>query len=878
MSQSNTLRAGEKERLEKLAEYNLTDKNIESELNNLVALASRICETPISLINILGESTQFTKASVGWDITNISREESFCHYTIQDHDNDIMIVENAVEDERFAESPFVQEDPHIRFYAGVPLKTSNGENIGAICVIDRKERSLTSQQKESLKMISREVVSRFELIKKNAQLKKADILLQNSSDIQAIIDPDSLKYLEVNNEAISLLNCSKAELEGVYFGERIIDEDLKNEVRTFLKNQENTERSFIVRFLTEQEEVIKLNLSFTFHQNRWYMTGRNVTRREKALQELESEKLFSDKIINNLPGVFCLTDEDGTLQRWNKNFKQLVGKTGSEIDGSPLVNHFAADDSELLEIAYNQVLKTGKGEAEGSLKTKKHGPVPHALTSFRFETKGRNYIASIGVDISELRETQDTLRQTLTNMRVGQELADLGSWRWDLKNDSLQWSPKVYDIYDIDDVAQKPSVELFKERVHPEDIAIIDDITARIKSGEPFQDFEHRLLISGGEVRWVRHSGKIAYDDNGSISHVIGAVQDITGQVKAKEKLEKEKVLSDKIINSLPVAFFMFDQHGNAIRWNDYFRKATGFNDLEISYMDPLEYFPEKHKERVSQAITNVFEEGKASIQAEFLTESGELVPYLYNASRFEGEQKTYMIGTGQDISELKEYQDELDQSLKEKEVLLAEIHHRVKNNLAIISGLLQLEAFSAENDHTENVLKNSQMRIQSMATIHEMLYEADNFNDLSFDSFVEQIISSVEDVYHRAEDNNISFDIDIDAIDLNINQAVPCGLIINELVTNAYKHAFPGRQDGRIVINGQKKDSTVTFIIKDNGKGVGEDFSIDEQSSLGFTLVNSLIDQLGATLNIESDDGTTFIFSFEQEDVRGAGSSISEN
>ncbi|WP_445664724.1 sensor histidine kinase [Fodinibius sp. AD559] len=134
----------------------------------------------------------------------------------------------------------------------------------------------------------------------------------------------------------------------------------------------------------------------------------------------------------------------------------------------------------------------------------------------------------------------------------------------------------------------------------------------------------------------------------------------------------------------------------------------------------------------------------------------------------------------------------------------------------------------------------------------------------------VEQITSSVKEVYDIADNNDISFDIDIDAINLNLNQAVPCGVIINELVTNEYKHAFPDHQDGRIEISGYKKDSNVTFMIKDSGRGLPDDFSIDEQSSLGFTLVNTLIDQLGGTLNIQSDDGATFIFSFEQENIRG--------
>lgn len=863
----------EKIRLENLNHYKITQENIEGELNNLVTLASTICNTPISLINLLGANTQFTKASKGWDITEIPRDESFCTHTIQD--DEILIVENAVEDERFADSPFVKKEPHIRFYAGVPLNTAEGQNIGAICVIDRKPRTLTQHQKDSLVMISREVVSRLELIKKNKELKKAEIFLQNSSDFQAIIDADSLEYVEVNDEAHTLLKQSKEHIEGTQFGEHILEEEKRETISSFLSQQEESQGSFLVRMGDKEgRDITELNMSFSLHQGQWYMTGRDISRRERALRDSEFHKKFSDNIINNLPGIFCLTDEKGLLQRWNKNFEQLVGKSHSELKDSHMLSYFSTEDSELFEIVLQQVLKTGKGNAEGALKTVEQGHVPYALTGFRLDIEGQRYIAGIGVDISELREMQNQLKKAMTDMRIGQELANLGSWRWDLENNTLQWSPKVYDIYDVADVSQKPSVELFKQKVYPDDLPIIDGIIDKIKAGESFQDFEHRLLISGNEVRWVRHSAQINYRDDGSLSHVIGAVQDITSEVEGKQRLEKEKALSDKIINSLPVLFFMYDQQGNAIRWNDYFRKTTGLNDLEISYMDPLGYFSEKHKERVDKAITEVFEEGEATVQAEFLTDNGQSIPFLYSASRFQSDDSTYMIGTGQDISELKEYQDELNQSLEEKEVLLAEIHHRVKNNLAIISGLLQLEAFSVENAHTAKVLKNSQMRIQSMATIHEMLYEAENFNDLSFEGFVEEVISLVKEVYHK-EPQQILFDIEIEKINLNINQAVPCGLIINELITNAYKHAFGDQHEGCISVIGEKSDSNIQFTIHDNGVGLPEDFVIDEQDSLGFTLVSSLVAQLGADLEIKTEEGTTFSFTFQQEHTRGSASTM---
>lgn len=873
MSHLKSPEAIEQARLDHLKQYDVTHRNIEKELDNLVELASTICETPISIINLLGANTQFTKARKGWDITKISRDESFCHHTIKD--DDIMVVENAADDERFADNPFVQKSPHIRFYAGVPLKTSEGYNIGTICVIGRQPRTLSRQQKDSLAMISREVVSRLELIKKNKELKKADVFLQNSSDIQAIIDPRSLEYLELNEQAHMLFSCSEQNVEGTQFGKNILDDQTRERICSFLHKKEESQGEFLAHIGKEGEDITELNLTFTLHNGQWYMTGRDISKREKALRDSEIQKQFSDNIINNLPGILCLTDEEGLLKRWNNNFEELVGKSHSELKDSPLLSHFDADDSKLLEIVLQQVLTTGRGEAEGALKTKEQGLVPHALTGFRFQRGGQQYMVGIGVDISELRETQDQLKKTLTNMRIGQELADLGSWRWDLNNDTLHWSPKVYDIYGIEEVSQKPSMELFMEKVHPDDTPIIKDVFHRIRSGEPFIDFEHRIVVAGGTVRWVRHSGQINYTADGSVSHVIGAVQNITSQVAAKEKLEKEKKLSDQIINSLPISFFMFDQKGNAIRWNDYFRKATGLNDMEISYMNPLDYFPEDQKERVAKAVNEVFEEGEATVQAKFRNADGTQIPFLYSASVFEGDQETYMIGTGQDISELKEYQEELDQSLKEKEVLLAEIHHRVKNNLAIISGLLQLEAFSVEDEHTQKILKNSQMRIQSMATIHEMLYEAENFHNLSFEGFVEKIISSVRKVYHQ-DNQQISFDIDIESINLNINQAVPCGLIINELITNAYKHAFDDhQQEGCISVVGEKNDSNIQFTVRDNGAGLPDDFTIEEQSSLGFTLISSLIAQLGAEFEVTSQEGTTFIFSFQQELVRGSASTL---
>lgn len=212
-------------------------------------------------------------------------------------------------------------------------------------------------------------------------------------------------------------------------------------------------------------------------------------------------------------------------------------------------------------------------------------------------------------------------------------------------------------------------------------------------------------------------------------------------------------------------------------------------------------------------------------------------------------------------------------ENLREKETLLAEIHHRVKNNLAVISGLLQLESSNAADPHTERILKNSQLRIHSMATVHEMLYQAPDFNRLSFDDFAARMVASIEAVYAGTSD--AATDLEIDDVHLNVNQAVPCGLIINELVTNAFKHAYPGNRSGPIRVIIRDEGPNMFLRVTDRGVGLPDDFTLGQSESLGFILIRILAKQLDADIQIDGEGGTDVTIVFQKEDTKGASSSL---
>ncbi|GEM_PF-874068 len=218
-----------------------------------------------------------------------------------------------------------------------------------------------------------------------------------------------------------------------------------------------------------------------------------------------------------------------------------------------------------------------------------------------------------------------------------------------------------------------------------------------------------------------------------------------------------------------------------------------------------------------------------------------------------------------------------IKENLREKETLLAEIHHRVKNNLAVISGLLQLESQKTEDKQTERILKNSQLRIHSMATVHEMLYEAKNFNQLSFSDFVAEMVSSIQEIY-ETDSKNIDLKLNTADINLNVNQAVPCGLIINELVTNAFKHAYPDGGEGVVAVSIEEKEEKITLQVEDEGVGLPDDFSLESSETLGFTLVNILAQQLKAEVTVDTEERTTISVIFDKEDKKGSSSSLRLN
>lgn len=214
------------------------------------------------------------------------------------------------------------------------------------------------------------------------------------------------------------------------------------------------------------------------------------------------------------------------------------------------------------------------------------------------------------------------------------------------------------------------------------------------------------------------------------------------------------------------------------------------------------------------------------------------------------------------DITERREAEEQIKTSLREKEVLLKEVHHRVKNNLQVVSSLLFLQSQTVQDEETRRILEESRNRVKSMAFIHKQLYQSTNVAQIDFSPYVRNLARNLLDSY-RTNGNGITLDVHVDEVFLSLDMAIPCGLIINELISNALKHAFLNGPEGQISVDLHRVGEKNVLIVSDNGVGLPGEIDVVSAKTLGLQLVSALVKQIEGRLELTRDKGTVFKITF---------------
>ncbi|MFA6332021.1 MAG: PAS domain S-box protein [Methanoregula sp.] len=437
-----------------------------------------------------------------------------------------------------------------------------------------------------------------------------------------------------------------------------------------------------------------------------------------------------------------------------------------------------------------------------------------------------------------------------------------------------------------EDVIGEPLASLIPQKCLNDAI----DLIKRTTVGEQWESVEIPILNKKGAISTVLwNSAGIFGRDGKTIVSVIAQGQDITDRkkIEAEHKLRaseyaklnvtlKEEILQRKTADSIlkntlsllnaslestADGIFVVDQDDRITSYNQNFvnmwnipRRLLESGDAVTvtNHLLPQLKDPEGFLVNINECRTHT---GRESV--DMIEFNDGKIYERYSKPQVIGDSVVGRVWSYRDITDRKHAEEKLIASVQEKEVLLREIHHRVKNNLQLISGLLDMTRMNSQDESTNSILTDMMLKIQTMAQIHTRLYESKMFGKISLSAQIEDQIRGLSSIYSTTG-HEITCEIDSKEIFLPVDQAIPCALVVNEILSNAYKHAFKGRRKGSILISPLQENDRITITVKDNGIGLPDQFDISHANGLGLQLVKTLVQhQLKGSLTFTCTKGT---------------------
>lgn len=341
MDKDKTYTNHEEERVRELLRHNILDTPDEKEFDDLTKVAAYLCDVKYAHIHFLDHDRQWAKSCHGWEAREMPRDESICHYTLQR--DKYMVINNLKDDSRFKNRDYVKDNT-IQFYAGVILE-SNGYNLGTLCVFDDKPNQLSDKQLESLQILGNEVeaqlelrLKREELIDEHKKIKKTAIFLQNSTDLRLILDPETLRIEETNEEVEDLLGYKPDNIQGIPLTDIIREKEFRSNLNTWAKNKPDKQFSSEIILEANDGTSYWFQLTITEEEDKYYVTGRNISRRKRSEQRFLKQAKLTENIIQHLPGIFFLIDKKGRIRKWNNNLIDVTNRTTEETKNRSYTN------------------------------------------------------------------------------------------------------------------------------------------------------------------------------------------------------------------------------------------------------------------------------------------------------------------------------------------------------------------------------------------------------------------------------------------------------------------------------------------------------------------------------------------------------------
>jgi PAS domain S-box-containing protein len=745
--------------------------------------------------------------------------------------------------------------------------------------------------------------------------KKFDLITNNSNDLICFYTylPEE-KYLYVSPNIKKILGYKEEDLmnDASFMNKRLLGE-----------NEGYFEGERLMR--TYQQKNIKKNLHFSFKLSNskgeevWMENNlvpitdkhgkitffiniiRDITEQKESDIAIETQYYNYRNLLDNSPVAYVIHDHGVCLYVNNALAKLLKVKNKNSLLGKFTLDFFEEPDRKralqrIKEVYENPTKKTRffnyvARDNEGGL-------VELEIKSVAIKFNNRDCILSLVNSLEERREREKEKVKVLITETANKQLQKEIRERQEAERNLTEKTAHLSSIFEssthlVWTVNGKYEVTSYNQNF-AEVVKIQHGISIKpgykideylIRNQKAYVDFwysKYAEAFKGKKLEFVKEDNderplyrKIfinpIYNERGEVAEISCIANDITDSKIYEQKLIQQTGKLSAIFDSSHHYIWTIDRFGKLTSFNkNYYELVTTlyntkpFLGLELNrgvlandreYTELLQHH--YVKAFAGQATSFEIETRDKDLKNVYLEIF--LNPIIENGLVVE------VSGIAHNTTEKKHVQQKMEQSLKEKEVLLREVHHRVKNNMQVISSILNLQSSYVSDEYTLSLLKESQNRIKTMAYIHESLYQNKSFTSVNFSEYVHTLVNNIVQSY-AYNSEKIKLALNIEKVTLSLDSSIPAGLIINEIITNAIKHAFPGTRQGLITFTLRTENNFVFLELKDDGVGFAPGVDFENSHSLGLQLVNTLIEQIEAELKFktEADKGTEVFVTFK--------------
>ena len=600
----------------------------------------------------------------------------------------------------------------------------------------------------------------------------------------------------------------------------------------------------------------------------WHGIIMEITERRRAEEALRHSEKRYRSFLEVTSQFAWVTDANGQVVEDIPSWRSFTGQTYEQTKGTGWSTALHPQDVQHTLEIWNRAVTT-KEHYDVEYRVRRYDGVYRLMLArgVPILDEQNNVVEWVGtcIDITERKQAEEALakEQQLLNILLDTipdniYFKDRDSRFIRINKSLASW----LGLADPSEALGRSDFDFFSEEHASQALADEQEI---IRTGQSLVGIEEKETWPDSEDTWVSTTKIPLRDDEGNIVGILGISRDITEHKRAEQALQESEERFRSLYENSTIGLYRTTPDGWILTANPTAVKMLGydsFDELAKRNLEKSGYEPSYSRSEFMQRLEK---DGIVSgLECAWLKRDGTTI-FIRESSRAirdENGKVIYYDGTFEDITDRKKAEEQSQKDLKEKEVMLKEIHHRVKNNLQIISSLLSLQASKLQDEQALAAFEESKNRIYTMALIHEQLYRSFNFSNIQMKDYVQTLTRELIRAYRVF--GRIEITAKVDNTSLGIDKAIPCGLILNELITNSIKYAFPEGSPGRINVSLKTlKDSTHEIKVRDNGVGLSKYIDFENLESLGLHLVKVLTEQLDGTVEMSCDKGMTFLIHF---------------